>query len=159
LAFASLLKSGEIRGRTPRFAWTGEARPLTLADHAWHEELCQDRPRDSRDQHHDEHSVEHWLVERSLPPSRPQSRQLVPLLAGAVMVFGVIPALGNDYWFNAILIPFFVLSLTALGLNVLTGYAGRASLGSDAVMSVGAFASYNFLLRLPMLPLPIALWV
>jgi branched-chain amino acid transport system permease protein len=87
----------------------------------------------------------------------PQSRQLVPLLAGAVLVFGVIPALGNDYWFNAILIPFFVLSLAALGLNVLTGYAGQASLGSGAVMSVGAFASYNFLLRLPMLPLPIAL--
>jgi branched-chain amino acid transport system permease protein len=50
-----------------------------------------------------------------------------------------------------------VLSLAALGLNVLTGYAGQASLGFGAVMSVGAFASYNFLLRLPMLPLPIAL--
>jgi branched-chain amino acid transport system permease protein len=75
----------------------------------------------------------------------------VPLtLAFAALV---VPALGNDYWFSAILIPFLVLSLAGLGLNILTGYAGQLSLGSAAFMAVGAFASYNFLLRVPHLPL------
>jgi branched-chain amino acid transport system permease protein len=74
-----------------------------------------------------------------------------------VVLFGVVPAIGTDYWFNAILIPLAVLSLASLGLNVLTGYSGQASLGSGAIMSVGAFATYNFLLRLPFLPLPVSL--
>jgi ABC-type branched-subunit amino acid transport system permease subunit len=34
------------------------------------------------------------------------------------------------------------------GLNILTGYAGQLSLGT-AFMAVGAFASYNFILRIP----------
>src|SRR5690606_30964376 len=59
----------------------------------------------------------------------------------------------NDYWFSAILIPFLVLSLAGLGLNLLTGYAGQLSLGSAAFMAVGAFAAYNFELRIAGLPL------
>ena len=59
----------------------------------------------------------------------------------------------NDYWFSAILIPFLALSLAGLGLNLLTGYAGQLSLGSAAFMAVGAFAAYNFKLRVPGLPL------
>jgi len=64
-----------------------------------------------------------------------------------------VPLLGNDYWFSAILIPFLVLSLAGLGLNLLTGYAGQLSLGSAAFMAVGAFATYNLELRVPGLPL------
>ena len=75
---------------------------------------------------------------------------LATLLAFA---FVGVPLLGNDYWFNAILIPFLVLSLAGLGLNLLTGYAGQLSLGSAAFMAVGAFATYNFELRVPGLPL------
>lgn len=67
--------------------------------------------------------------------------------------FGAVPFLGNDYWFSAILIPFLVLSLAGLGLNLLTGYAGQLSLGSAAFMAVGAFAAYNFELRVAGLPL------
>lgn len=65
----------------------------------------------------------------------------------------LLPVLGNDYWFSAILIPFLVLALAALGLNLLTGYAGQLSLGSAAFMAVGAFASYNLQLRVPGMPL------
>src|ERR1700722_7392502 len=79
--------------------------------------------------------------------------------SGWVFIFGVVPIIGNDYWLNAILIPFLVLALAGLGLNLLTGFAGQASLGSGALMSVGAFASYNLLLRLPMLPLPISMFL
>ncbi|MFB8831031.1 branched-chain amino acid ABC transporter permease [Azotobacter sp. CWF10] len=67
--------------------------------------------------------------------------------------FVAVPLLGNDYWFSAILIPFLVLSLAGLGLNLLTGYAGQLSLGSAAFMAVGAFAAYNFELRVAGLPL------
>ena len=78
----------------------------------------------------------------------------LPLAVALLAVgFGVVPALGTDYWFSAILVPFLVLALAGTGLNILTGYAGQLSLGSSAFMAVGAFASYNFLLRVPHLPL------
>ena len=65
--------------------------------------------------------------------------------------------IAGDYWLNAILIPFLIMSLAGLGLNLLMGYAGQASLGTGAFMSVGAYATYNLLLRLPELPLPVSL--
>jgi branched-chain amino acid transport system permease protein len=68
------------------------------------------------------------------------------------IAFIFVPFIGNDYWFSAILIPFLVLSLAGLGLNLLTGYAGQLSLGSAAFMAVGAFAAYNFHLRIEGLP-------
>ena len=68
------------------------------------------------------------------------------------IVFILVPFIGNDYWFSAILIPLLVLSLAGLGLNLLTGYAGQLSLGSAAFMAVGAFAAYNFHLRIEGLP-------
>ena len=68
------------------------------------------------------------------------------------IVFILVPFIGNDYWFSAILRPFLVLSLAGLGLNLLTGYAGQLSLGSAAFMAVGAFAAYNFHLRIEGLP-------
>lgn len=67
--------------------------------------------------------------------------------------FLVVPLLATPYAFSAILIPFLIFSLAALGLNILTGYAGQLSLGSAAFMAVGAFASYNFILRIPGIPL------
>lgn len=71
-----------------------------------------------------------------------------------LLVFAVVtPQLHSDYLFNAILTPFLAISLAALGLNLLTGYAGQVSLGSAAFMAIGAFAGYNFLLRVPGLPL------
>jgi branched-chain amino acid transport system permease protein len=81
-------------------------------------------------------------------------------LAPAVLLglgFGVVPLVANDYWLSAILVPFLVLSLAALGLNFLTGYAGQLSLGSAAFMSIGAYATYNLLVRVPALPLPVDL--
>ena len=74
-------------------------------------------------------------------------------LALLLVAYGVVPAVGSAYLFDAILIPFLALSLSAVGLNLLTGYAGQLSLGSAAFMAVGAFAAYNFNLRLPGLPL------
>jgi branched-chain amino acid transport system permease protein len=72
------------------------------------------------------------------------------------VAFVAVPLLATPYLFSAILIPFLILSLAALGLNILTGYAGQLSLGSAAFMAVGAFASYNFVLRVPDIPLLVA---
>jgi branched-chain amino acid transport system permease protein len=80
------------------------------------------------------------------------ARWLLPSL-GLLLAVAVVPFVGNDYLFSAILIPFLTLALAGLGLNILTGYAGQLSLGSAAFMAVGAFAAYNFQLRLPGLPL------
>lgn len=69
-------------------------------------------------------------------------------------VAAVIPLLiHSEYLFDAILAPFLALGLAALGLNLLTGYAGQVSLSSAAFMAVGAFAAYNFNLRVPGLPM------
>ena len=78
-------------------------------------------------------------------------------LALLLIAYGVMPAVGSAYLFDAILIPFLALSLAAVGLNLLTGYAGQLSLGSAAFMAVGAFAAYNFNLRLPGLPLLVSI--
>src|ERR1700730_5273754 len=70
--------------------------------------------------------------------------------------FVAVPLLATPYVLTGILIPFLILSLAALGLNILTGYAGQLSLGTAAFMAVGAFASYNFMLRIPGMPVLLA---
>ncbi|AYG63928.1 branched-chain amino acid ABC transporter permease [Rhizobium jaguaris] len=84
------------------------------------------------------------------------SRWLTPIaiLAGAYLV---VPFIGSTYLFEAILLPFLALSLAGVGLNLLTGYAGQVSLGSAAFMAVGAFAAYNFNLRVDSLPLIVSI--
>ena len=84
-----------------------------------------------------------------------QDRVFIGLLL-ALAVFGV-PLLADEYLFRAILIPFLILSLAALGLNILVGYCGQVSLGTGAFMAVGAYAAYNFFVRIPGLPLLLAL--
>ncbi|MBC7502981.1 MAG: branched-chain amino acid ABC transporter permease [Herminiimonas sp.] len=77
--------------------------------------------------------------------------------AGMALVLAIafigIPFIASEYWFSAILIPFLVFALAALGLNILTGYAGQLSLGSAAFMAVGAYAAYNFQLRIEGMPI------
>ena len=69
-----------------------------------------------------------------------------------VFAFVVVPLIGNGYWLSAIITPFLVLALAALGLNILTGYAGQLSLGTAAFMAIGAFMAYNAMLRIPHMP-------
>ncbi|CAN7191834.1 MULTISPECIES: branched-chain amino acid ABC transporter permease [Duganella] len=89
--------------------------------------------------------------------------QIFPILQDRIALFAllavaivVVPLFASPYTLSAILIPFLIFSLAALGLNILTGYAGQLSLGTAAFMAVGAFASYNFLARLPGLPVLLA---
>ncbi|RYF58491.1 MAG: branched-chain amino acid ABC transporter permease, partial [Comamonadaceae bacterium] len=78
------------------------------------------------------------------------------LVALSALALGLAPWVLSEYWINAILVPFLVLSLAGIGLNLLTGYAGQTSLGSGGFMAVGAFATYAFLLRAD-LSFPLAL--
>jgi branched-chain amino acid transport system permease protein len=84
-----------------------------------------------------------------------QDRIAIGLLV-AFAAFGV-PLLADEYLFRAIFIPFLILSLAALGLNILVGYCGQISLGTGAFMAVGAYAAYNFFMRVEGMPLLLAL--
>jgi branched-chain amino acid transport system permease protein len=75
------------------------------------------------------------------------------VLALIAFAFVGVPILADEYLFRAILIPFLIMALAALGVNVLVGYCGQISLGSGAFMAVGAYASYNFFVRIPGMPL------
>jgi branched-chain amino acid transport system permease protein len=65
------------------------------------------------------------------------------------VAFLVVPFVINDYWVNAVLMPFLIYAIAALGLNVLTGYAGQVSLGTGGFMAVGAFACYKLMTAFP----------
>jgi branched-chain amino acid transport system permease protein len=89
-----------------------------------------------------------------------QDQQVFPILQdrlgiGLLVLFAAIgvPMLADEYLFRAILIPFLILSLAAIGLNILVGYCGQISLGTGAFMAVGAYAAYNFLVRIDGMPM------
>jgi branched-chain amino acid transport system permease protein len=68
------------------------------------------------------------------------------LLLGA---FTVPPLLANEYWLQAVLIPFLIYALAAIGLNLLTGYAGQLSLGTGGFMAVGGYAAFKITTSFP----------
>ncbi len=66
-----------------------------------------------------------------------------------VLAFVVPPALAGEYWLQAVLIPFLVYAMAAVGLNLLTGYAGQVSLGTGGFMAVGAYAAFKLTTAFP----------
>jgi branched-chain amino acid transport system permease protein len=78
-----------------------------------------------------------------------QDRVLVTL--GIIAAFLVPPLVANEYWLQAVLIPLLIYALAALGLNLLTGYAGQLSLGTGGFMAVGAYAAFKFATAFPAL--------
>jgi branched-chain amino acid transport system permease protein len=74
-----------------------------------------------------------------------QDRVFMGLLL--VFAFVGVPLFASEYLFRAILIPFLILALAAIGLNLLVGYCGQISLGTGAFMAVGAYAAYNLAVR------------
>src|SRR5262245_56467818 len=74
------------------------------------------------------------------------------VVALAVVAAFVVPVtLANEYWLQAVLIPFLIYALAALGLNLLTGYAGQLSLGTGGFMAVGAYAAFKIATAFPAL--------
>ena len=69
-----------------------------------------------------------------------QDRVGIAVIIAAAYLIGFV---GSDFLLQAVMIPFLVFSLAAIGLNILTGYAGLLSLGTGAFMGVGAYACYK----------------
>jgi branched-chain amino acid transport system permease protein len=78
-----------------------------------------------------------------------QDRWVAGLLVAAAAL--VPPLVASDYWLQAVLIPFLIYSLAAIGLNLLTGYAGQLSLGTGGFMAVGAYSAFKLTTAFPRL--------
>jgi branched-chain amino acid transport system permease protein len=77
-------------------------------------------------------------------------RQDLVFVTGVILIaYLIVPFLINDYWTNAILLPFLVYALASMGLNILTGYCGQVSLGTGGFMAVGAYATYKLITAFP----------
>ena len=84
-----------------------------------------------------------WRRPGDLPdPPGPRRR-----LRRCLFAFVVVPFAASEYLLRAMLVPFLILALAAIGLNMLVGYCGQISLGTGAFMAVGAYATYNFTIR------------
>ena len=81
----------------------------------------------------------------------------IGLIVVLLVAFVAIPLAGNDYWLRTLLTPFLIFALAAIGLNLLTGYAGQVSLGTGGFMGVGAYAAYNIAIWLPWLNIIVVL--
>ena len=95
-----------------------------------------------------------------------KDQQIFPILQDKVAILALIafafigvPLIADEYTFRAILIPFLILSLAAIGVNILVGYCGQISLGSGGFMAVGAYAAYNTFVRIDGMPVIVALLV
>src|ERR1700726_883432 len=95
-----------------------------------------------------------YAADQAIFPIR-QDRWLI--IAALAVAYLVIPFVGSDYWLLTIMVPFLVYALAALGLNLLTGYAGQVSLGTGGFMAVGAFATYKLAIAFPWLNIVLVL--
>jgi len=86
--------------------------------------------------------------------SIPQDRWFVGGLL--IIAYLVVPAVSNEYMLQALLIPFLVFAMAAIGLNLLVGYAGQLSLGTGGFMAVGAYMTYKFTTAWPEMDIVVA---
>jgi branched-chain amino acid transport system permease protein len=73
----------------------------------------------------------------------PIAQDRLAMAALLAFAFIGIPLTASSFWLGTLLIPFLVFSLAAIGLNLLTGYAGQISLGTGGFMGAGAYACYK----------------
>ncbi len=82
----------------------------------------------------------------------PIRQDLYGICAILAILFAVVPWAFNDFWLNSIMIPTLIFALAAIGLNLLTGYAGQLSLGTGGFMGCGAYACYKLITIFPDAP-------
>ncbi|ETD78151.1 branched-chain amino acid ABC transporter permease [Rhodobacter capsulatus] len=73
--------------------------------------------------------------------------------AALATAYCVVPFFIDDYWANAVFVPFLIYAIAAIGLNILVGYAGQVSLGTGGFMAVGAYAVYKLMTAFPEVPI------
>jgi branched-chain amino acid transport system permease protein len=95
-----------------------------------------------------------YKADHALFPVRQDAVLLGIILLAAFVVF---PLTADEFVFRTLLIPVLIYSLAAIGLNVLTGYAGQLSLGTGAFMGVGAYACYKIMTIFPEMNLAVAM--
>src|SRR5438309_6729648 len=78
---------------------------------------------------------------------------LALIIAAAI----ALPFFAGEFVIASVMVPFLILSLGAIGLNILTGYTGLVSLGSGAFMGVGAYACYKLSTAFP--SINILVWI
>lgn len=79
---------------------------------------------------------------------------VIGVLAVAALV---VPWVADEYWLGSILIPVLILSIAALGLNILTGYCGQVSLGTGGFMAAGAYMAYKIATNFTWMPIPVVI--
>jgi branched-chain amino acid transport system ATP-binding protein/branched-chain amino acid transport system permease protein len=62
----------------------------------------------------------------------------------ALLALGAVPALSGGTYYAYLGIIIFIYGIVAIGLNILSGYAGQFSLGHAAFMAVGAYVAALF---------------
>ncbi len=80
------------------------------------------------------------------------------VLLGIILLFAwvILPLTASGFVFQTLLIPVLIYALAAMGLNILSGYAGQISLGTGAFMGVGAYACYKMVTIFPEMNLLVA---
>ena len=87
-----------------------------------------------------------YVKDQALFPVRQDAILLMIILT---FVWIILPMTASEFTFQTLLIPILIYSLAAMGLNILTGYAGQLSLGTGAFMGVGAYACYKMVTIMP----------
>lgn len=87
-----------------------------------------------------------YKADQALFPVRQDAILLMVILAFAWVIF---PLTASEFAFQTLLIPVLIYALAAMGLNILTGFAGQLSLGTAAFMGVGAYACYKLITIFP----------
>jgi branched-chain amino acid transport system permease protein len=75
-----------------------------------------------------------------------QDRIGLTLIVAAALA---LPLFAGEFMIASVMVPFLILALAAIGLNILTGYTGLVSLGTGAFMGVGAYACYKLSTAFP----------
>jgi branched-chain amino acid transport system permease protein len=83
-----------------------------------------------------------------------QDRIGLALIIAAALL---LPLLAGEFMIASVMVPFLILALAAIGLNILTGYTGLVSLGTGAFMGVGAYACYKLSTAFP--AINILVWI
>src|SRR6059036_265570 len=87
----------------------------------------------------------------------PIAQDRIGMIVILVAAFVLVPLFASNFVIDSLLTPVLVLSLAAIGLNLLTGYTGLLSLGTGAFMGVGAYACYKLTTLFP--GVNILIWV
>jgi len=66
-------------------------------------------------------------------------KQWMAVIAAGVLFIGLYPIFSDDLYYQNMIILSMVFAIGAVGLNIITGYAGYVSLGQGAFLGIGAY--------------------